>query len=281
MGFATQTAAANQLELEKIFSAFVRKVTPTLATNSWQSTFLAATGSVGAGSAPTAGKANGAVCTSASAGAWQLPDPPSGKEWWLYNLKQFVTTTLTSNLLVDRVAHCNIAGDEPSGAITGLDATSRLEAAGTGQDDGCQIFLETNTTFTGGNTYTADYVDSDGASKTTPVFTTASPTVVGQSALTSGLLWVPLAAGSRGVRSVSAITKTGGAATGGTINICLVRPIRWFPTVSVGSFQAERDLIAINVGLRRIFNSSCLQAICGAPSTTAATLNFELGLVHT
>ena len=279
MGFSNRTALATQFNKEAQQGLQSRKVNATAIVAGLFS-FWPGTGNPGVGSNPTIGKANGRVCDRSTTGAIPLQNAASGKELWLYAARVMGTGSSGANLVMDRVSDVQVAGDEPTGALTGVTATSRLEAAGSGIDDYCMCFGEATAATTGGNTYTLDYVDADGASKTTPTFTTATTTQVGQGAVAT-YFWIPPAADSRGFRSLTNLNKTGGAATGGSFNIVLARPILWLPPVVAASSASERDLVSMNVKPRKIWNDSCLMLLGCSIGATASSYSYELAVVST
>jgi hypothetical protein len=279
-GFTTPDAIRAAFAAEKSQFVQYRKVSGNPAASiSYFSWWSGTSGTPGVGANPTAGKANGALCTRLTAGAPVFQNAPAGETWWLATVSCFGTNSCTNPMLFDRIAHVQLAGDEASGAIVGMDATSRLEAAGTGIDDGCMLFGEVLTTLPAGqNTYTFDIVDSDGNAVTTPVISTGVSAIAHGSAFATWFS-VPLPSQSRGVRSVTAMTKTGGSATGGVYNLVLARPLLMLPTLAGASAQTFRDLTQVGPGLVKIWNDTCFMVAGSSFGSFATTCSFELGLV--
>ena len=241
-------------------------------------TLWTATGLPGAGGNTTSGPANGRVLTSATAGALPLIDPAPGENLYLTGVRSYTSgPSASSLLLVDRISDCQIAHNEASGNFTGLTATSRLEAAGNGFDDGCMIWLEVTSGFSAAsNTFNFTYTNSDGTgSRVTPNFNTLASQSAGNSVIGATGMFVPLQAGDRGVRSIESFTLVAGTGTG-NFNVCLVRPLVWVPTLLIG--YIERDTAIQVVRPRRIYASSCLTFIHALGSANLPTLNGFLRL---
>ncbi len=235
----------------------------------------AATGIPTAGGNTSAGKANGRVLTKATAGAHPFSNAPASRTQHLTGMGAFTLTSTTGTLLLaDRIADCNIAANEATGSFTGtgLVATSRL-AATTSPGDGCQIWLEVTTALGAGATsFTFTYTNQLGTgSKTTPSISLVASAIVGRSA-TAGL-WVPLASGDTGVRSIESLTLTGG--TTGNLNVCLVRPLLYLPLPSAGIIS-DRDCVMEMPGLDRLYDDSCLFLIVTTTSAATASVAGEV-----
>ncbi len=226
----------------------------------WQGTI----GSPTTGTNGTLGKANGRVTTSANVGAMRFNDAPSGQTTHLVGMTGRGNLVSGTLILVDRISDVQLAHAEATGAITGVDATSRLATG-----EGAQLWIDVSSALSAAsNTLTFDYTDQDGNAGSTAVVTTASA-VVGRSV--NSRLWQPLAAGDAGVRTVTNVTLTAGTATG-SINLCLVRPLAYAP-VSVSSATAtvtsERAFVGETAILPRIYDSACLMMIFVPASTNA------------
>lgn len=245
----TVSAKGQKLFFSKISAAV------TIANN--PKSLWTATGMPIAGTYGSVGKANGRVLTDASVGGIPFDNPGGSLTTHLISAEGTVITAAATGslILVDRIADCLLAHAEATGSITGLDATSRLAAAG-----GCQIWCEVQTNFSAGaNGITFTYTNSAGTgSKTTPTMTTTASALVGNSVRT-GQLWVPLASGDTGVRSIQSVTLASGTATG-QYAACLVRPLATIPLGVVGVTTA-RDFVVELPNMERIYDDSCLSLI--------------------
>jgi hypothetical protein len=103
--------------------------------------------------------------------------------------------------------------------------------------EGVQMFVDVQTAFGATpSTMTVNYTDQDDAAGVSQTFTVLASAAQGKLgyAYSSNGLWVPLAAGDRGVRSVQSCQLS--AATGsGTFAICLCKPLCTIPVVQNGA----------------------------------------------
>jgi hypothetical protein len=227
----------------------------------------------GAGSNATVGLANGRVCTAATAGAMQWWNVAAGETAWLVGANYMTSASSLTMVLFDRVADFNMVV-EASGAVTGCDATSRLEASGNGLDSGCMIYTEVTSTLPAlTRTKTFTYTNQDGASKTTQQVVTVSSGAAQHQAFSNNGFFVPLAQGDYGVRSIESVADIAGTGTGGALNVCLVRPLMWF----AGTVQAgmEKDLITMLPFPRKLFDDSCLM-MAGVNAATSGAQNWSI-----
>lgn len=244
------------------------KIFPSTAVSSIPHTSFLGTGTPGAGTTGTKGRANGRVLTSASAGAIQFNNATSGANTYINSIQLNVKTGAQGTyILVDRIADCNVDHSEATGNFTGLTATSRLPSASTSAASGCMIYTEVTTAFSAAsNNITYTYTNTNGtASQVTPTIATTASAIVGRSI--NGNLWQPLATGDCGVRSIESITLSSGSATG-AYNVCLVRVIAMISTGAANQ-PAERDYCVETPMMERIYDDSCLMwlTVAGAAST--------------
>lgn len=242
-------------------------------------TWWTATGMPSAGGYGSLGRANGRVVTSATAGAFPYADPTSPATTHLSSLG---VATLTANalgslILVDRVSDVLVAPMETTGAVTGLDATSRL-AATTGAGDGCQIWCEVQTAFSAAaHTFSLTYTNQVGTTgKVTPTISGVASAVVGRSINTG--LWQPLATGDTGVRSVQTFTFGSGLTTG-QFAICLVRPLAVIPIPAITQY-IERDFVVELPSMPRIYDDACLSFIYVPTAAVTAASFGEIRIVE-
>ena len=228
------------------------------------------------GASPTNGKANGRVVVggeSPTNGAPRYTLPTGGRTMHLVGCAFAANGSGSLNgstILLDRIADVNLNIDEATGAITGMDATSRL-ASTAGQGDGGQLWGEVTTAFgAGSNTFNVTYTNQLGVgSRVTPNFSTVASAVVNRS-INAGL-YIPLQDGDTGVRSVESITLVSGAGTAtGKWNLCIVRPFCTVPIPSAG-VMIDRDMVTNNPSLPRVWDNTAFTTIM-LPSV-ATTLN--------
>jgi hypothetical protein len=222
-------------------------------------TCWAATGMPGAGGNTTTGKANGAVCTTSTAGSMPYVNASSGQMSFLTgNAGTTASAGAGTLIFYDRIAHCNIAHNEASGSfsgMTGSGVTGRL-----GSTEGAQIWLEVTTAFSAAtNTLNFGYTNQAGTSgQTTPNFTTVASSIVGRNPV-ANTLWLPLATGDTGVRSLDSITLVSGTATG-NMNVVLARPLVYVPIITAAEMVA-RDTVTEMYQMPNMYNSTCLSFI--------------------
>jgi len=216
------------------------------------------------GTLPTFGLSNGRLCkrTSGIGGIGFYP-APAGKTNYLISAGVGNTSTLTNFYIFDRIADC-YTSHTGTGAVTGLDATSRLPPG-----QGAQIWIEViNNLSAASNTLFFTYTNQDGVTKTTPDFTTTASSTAGR-AVNNSRMFVPLAAGDKGVRTITNVGLRTGTATG-NICICLVRPL-----VSILSHGvcmiSDHDLLLQHPQCQRLYDESCLMTVWYNPTAAVTT----------
>lgn len=232
----------------------------------WTASGLPAAGAYGA-----AGKANGRTLTSTTTGALPYSDPTAPATMHLLaGEATVITANATGSLiLVDHISDVLLAHAEATGAITGVDATSRLPSEG-----GCQLFCSVVTAFSAAsNTITFTYTNQAGtAGRVTGNIVTVASAIVRRSV--NGNLWQPLAAGDSGIRSIQSVTLSAGAATGQYV-AKLVRPLATIPIGTVGLTTA-RDFVVELPNLDKIYDSSNLALIYVPTAAVTQTLFGEI-----
>jgi len=227
---------------------------------------------------PSHGAAPGAFAnpTNATAGSLMQTDPAGGKQKWLTSLMFPGGYIGSSWMLMDRLMH---AGGF-SGIVTtaqnlngGSPATlTRHYADSTGAlDVGNQIFIEINAALGAtGTTVTAVYANENGVSHTTQAVT------IGGTSFFNPGRWIqlPLAAGDRGVQSVTSVTLAGTTGTAGAFSVVVVHPLLHLPVSQMqpDSWQGAIDTpgnIEIKTGACLFW--SCLQS-AGATSALLPAL---------
>ena len=127
----------------------------------------------------------------------------------------------------------------------------------------------------GGGSFTFDYIDSDGIARTSPVVTCNATATGIASLLTSeasvgGVVFLPLAAGSRGVRRITGVTML--TVSGGLFALVLVKPLCALAIREVNT-MAEANMITMFPALPPVPDGAYLGLIMNCASTVAgATL---------
>jgi len=128
----------------------------------------------------------------------------------------------------------------------------------------------------GGGSFTFDYIDHAGNSKTSPVIscnTTAAniATLITsqQATVAGGLPFLPLAEGSRGVRRITGVTNI--SAIGGLFALVLVKPL--FDTaIREVSTMTEINFVNLRPILPKVEDGAYLGMICNCSATVAGGL---------
>lgn len=216
----------------------------------------------GSGTTGTKGKANGRILTGRQSGNTPgglfLLNAPSGQDIIFAGLSVYPSGAGWggSVYLTDRVADCNVDANESTGAVVGLDGTSRCEST----NDGLQIALTVTSAFSAAtNNFTLGYTNDQGVSgRVTPAFSLVASAIVDRSPLAPGTIYLPLQAGDRSARSVEAINNLTGNAMTGAFDIALVREYDKVQLTATTSQVIEHDTFADQTIPVRIFNNSCL-----------------------
>lgn len=258
----------------------IHKLIPTVGVANTPHSLWAGGGIPSAGGYGSSGKANCRLLTDATAGAVPFNNAASGTMGLVRaSMNALAATAQGTIILVDRVSDCLVAHAEATGSFSGgpgkIDATSRLPAAAAGAE-GCQIFVYvTSALSAASNTITYTYTNQAGTgSKTSGNLVTVASAVANRSVNAS--LFVPLAAGDTGVRSIESMTLSSGTATG-TICVCLVRPLLYIP-LPIAGVEVTRDMVSETTGVPRIYDDSCLDWIL-IPTGAAAASTPMIGSV--
>jgi hypothetical protein len=124
----------------------------------------------------------------------------------------------------------------------------------------------------GGGSFTFDYIDSDGVARTSGLIacnTTATgiASLLTSEASVGGRVFLPLAAGSRGVRSITGVTMA--SASGGLFALVLVHPIASTAIREINT-PAEVNFVVMKPEAPRIEDGAYLGLIMNCASTVAA-----------
>ena len=209
-----------------------------------------------------------AVCDRTTSGAAPLTNPGGGRQLWLTSL----AATLTGAgglLLYDRLLQI---GGLSATTITdqnvqsGSGVSINRYTTGVGNQIGIEIYTQIGTTAT---TITASYTNQAG----TAGRTTQAVTFGGTNAREAQrVVFLPLADGDTGVRSVETVRVLASTATAGNFGVFIAHPLR---TVSLGFDGSGReDFLTGTPPPEEIISEACLAYAVMAASTNA--LNGEI-----
>lgn len=251
----------------------ITKVLPSTTASNVPHTFWKSTGIPGAGADPSAGLAGAVTCSSATTGAILYTNPTSPATMHIVGIDMYSATAGTL-ILVDRLAHANVAINQTTGAFSPvIDGTARLDAG-----EGAMIMCEvTGALSAASNSFTLTYTDEVGTSSTTPTVATVASAIVGRAPYVN-YLWVPLASGDKGARTITNWTLTSGTATG-NINIVLAKPLASVSILSSGS-MSQKDFVVELPSLPRIKDNSCLMFYFVPSGAATAVLAGEVRIVE-
>lgn len=140
--------------------------------------------------------------------------------------------------------------------------------------DGVRVVMVAQAPTTGGEVFTFEYVNQDGATRTSPSVTcgtTSVPiasTITQQAATTASQgLFLPLAQGDTGVRRINSVTFTTGG--GGLAALVLVRPLV-DATVFEANTPSEWSAVTQRVALPRVYDGAYLGLLMQCSATVAA-----------
>lgn len=140
--------------------------------------------------------------------------------------------------------------------------------------DGVMVMAVASAPTTGGGTFTFNYIDQAGNARTSPAIacnTTAAniaTLVTSQQAQTSGgLPFLPLAADSWGVRSITSVTFT--VPSGGLIALVLVKPLLYIATREINT-MAELECVRMRAGAPQVLDGAYLNFIVNPAGSMAA-----------
>jgi len=205
----------------------------------------------------------GQQVTSSTTGALSFTNATSPRKLFLLG-GYGNTPTASANgtlIILDRLLYHPGINHATTGT-TAMTGGSSLPRYTTGA--GVMMFLEVTTGLNAtAHTIAFSYTDSAG----NPGNSTTAITPIASSAarrIPYAGLYIPLAAGDTGVRSVESVTVTGAGATG-TSALVLAKPIATLPLASVG-VQGKFDLLKDELDLPQITNNAALMFIVVSPS---------------
>lgn len=124
----------------------------------------------------------------------------------------------------------------------------------------------------GGGSFTFDYIDSDGVARTSPLIAcntvaTSIATLLASDPAVGGRVFLPLASGSRGVRSITGVTMV--TASGGLFALVLVRPLATIAIREINT-MSETNMVTMFPGAPVVVDGAYLGLIMNCASTVAA-----------
>lgn len=203
----------------------------------------------GVGSTPTVAE----IPTRSTTGAIGQANPPTGKQLWLINVSEAHTTTRNTFMLYDRLAQIGGLSGTSTSAQTCSLSTDRYTANAAAYQ-GNEIYVEIYTQIgASSTTITASYQDENNAAQTTQAV------AIGNTGFREiyRMIKLPLASGTRGVRTVNSVTLAATTGTAGNFGVTIARPI-W----SVGDGGASqtgyiRSMLQ-SPGPQEIMSNACL-----------------------
>jgi len=140
--------------------------------------------------------------------------------------------------------------------------------------DGVMVMAVASAPTAGGGTFTFNYVDDSGATRTSPSISCnvaaaniATLVTSERATVAGGLPFLPLLAGSRGVRSITSVTFT--VPSGGLVALVLVKALG---TVSIREINTptEKEFLTMKAGAPTIEDGAYLNLIMNCAATVAA-----------
>lgn len=220
----------------------------------------------GAGATPASG--NGAVPTSATAGAIPFTNPAGGDKKYL--LMAAMASSLAQTFIIyDRLWHnsgfvTNSVANQDIGTPPTL---TRPDANGADVELWGEVYAAPGAT---GATWTVTYVDQDGNTGNSATYThPANAETVGQ------MFPFNLAAGDTGVRSVSRFVCSISSGTAGDIGLVLLRRVAEISIPVAGSGRVKD---AFQLGMPEIYADACLAVMeYGGGSSGEVDLTLRIG----
>lgn len=140
--------------------------------------------------------------------------------------------------------------------------------------DGLMVMAVASAPTAGAGTFTFNYVNQSGLSRTSPVIScnTAAANiatlVTSEQATTAGGMWfLPLTGGCRGVRSITSVTFS--AASGGLMAFVLVKPLATLAIREINT-MAEKEFVTMIPGAPEVKDGAYLGMVMNCAATIAA-----------
>lgn len=224
-------------------------------------------GAPAAGAAPT----TVAAPTNATTGALPLTSPGGGRS--LYPV-QFWATCLVGGTLIlyDRLLHIGSLSGTVTTAQT-VGGTLTRNTGGAGNFAMVEIYTQIGTTAT---TVTMSYTDDGGTSGNTSAAVAIGGTGFREA---QRAIYLPLAAGDKGIQAVASITLAATTGTAGNIGVTVGKPIAYAGVGAAGA-PGWRDFTTGLPGLPTIGDDACLALLWLPVGTTAPEITGGLGVVE-
>ena len=240
----------------------------------WSSLWKVAGSPVAGANPPLFTAGSGYVPTNAKTGAVPFTNPVSPE---VTNLARFVVAgaTVGTVILYDRLWACSGFNTTvlTAQAVTTPGTIPARDANGAALGDGVELWLEVYTA-PGATTatWTIAYINQAGDPKTATYTHPANAESVGQ------MMFVQLAAGDTGVRSVTSLTCSASSGTAGDVGITLVRRVAEVP---IQLANVANGIDPISGGFPQIFDNSCLALAVLASTTNTGLIQGALQLAQT
>lgn len=252
--------------LQRIFWS---KSSPATSTANVPQSLWIGAGNPSAGQSPSLGLAGAEATDMNTEGALRLH---AGDFKTIIGMECNPTANVNGTLILcDRLAHARITNDQATGDfVPRINASERLQAG----EGGMILVTVASTLSAASNTRTFTYTNQNGnLSQTTPSFDSVASAVLGSVPI-DDTLWLPLAAGDTGVRSIEATTLSAGSATG-ELDVAIVKPLAKIHVVA--DQPTKRDFAWHITTLPTLRRDSCLMFVwLGSSITTSDTFSGAL-----
>lgn len=190
----------------------------------------------------------------------------------LISVGAHTSTMFGGSLLYDRLAHCGGLSGTVTTAQTINTPTLTRYTNGVGVMAAIHIYSAIGSTLAD---CTVTYVNSDNATKTSPVF------FVGGNTLNAAgrILYVPLASGDKGIKSITSLTLSVSTGTAGNFGIYLFKPLLMIQDSHYGSDVRTDAFFRSACQLPQIYNNACLCLQTIAYTSSAGNKHFSLDFV--
>jgi hypothetical protein len=245
---------------------FIKTSARTTVATGWFSLWDLA-GNPGAGTLAVGNTTNGLVPDDTVAGVAGINTFGASATGYLAGV-EFASTVACRMMIVDRLFH---AGAYAYNAAVTLTAQPSYSARVPGGNyAGLQIWIECVTAFTGNPSVAVTYTNQAGtAARTTGTFATGTALTLGR------MMQLPLQAGDTGVQKIESVTAT--VATAGTFNVLVLRPL-WMGRVPIANSGDVHSWDRI--GFPQVYDTSCLQVLINADSTSSGIPELMLDVVN-
>jgi hypothetical protein len=215
-----------------------------------------ASGSPAAGTFGTSG--TGRVIDNTFAAAIPFASATGGRFKHLLSAGLGSTVSLGTVLIYDRVVEYPFTGTTTSATFGTQPTPPARDLAGTTNGDGFMMFLESySATATAAVTVTPTYTNSAGTGSRTNAFTSiATAALAGCIANPIGQMFLQLASGDVGVRTIQSYTLSA-SLLAANMAFVLGRPLAWVPLMGSNSY-VERDLVLQLANLPRLYDGTAM-----------------------